>query len=748
MKSSIGWILDVCVGGEEAIIWLRTEDGKVIKLKDEYHPSFYIQPKTTGQGERLSSLLKEQLCIKKVEWADKYTNLTDQKRKRLLHIILNGTANYKHIVKRLKNSEYAKELFNINLTHVQQYIHTKLGMAPTSKVNVKFDESHLLVGIDRMEDDKEIPPPPFTALFFDIHPLSPNLTPNPDMNPIGLIEARDCKDKVVFEGEEQCILKEFASFIRDNDPDFLICPECDTFTFPYIFARAKLLGLDLQLGRENVEIDFMKKPLPYWIKGRVALDYNAYGCPFEDIGLAGLVERSRFSLLPPGIAFRWTSNRIIDSRNCYELMKKGFVIPNDTGYFEYIRPIKELIERDKGGMIISPRIGIVHKNVAELDFESEYPNIIVHYGLSYETVTNEGIAKKEDAILPYVTKNALDRRLYFKRLRKILPKDSVEWLYCEQRQIALKSILVCLYGTSGCCWNRFGNVLAFEEINRRSREIMIKTNDFVQNLGYELIYADTDSIFIKKNESSKEDYEGLAKKISEYVGLPISLDHHYKFLLLLPLESNPSMRMEAQKHYFGMLYNGEIVARGIELRRHDTPKFIKDFQVSLIQVLFNCKDAEEVYTVGYKKALQLVTESIDRLMGGEVPVEELIVSKILRKPVDQYESILPYVSAAMQLTGKGKEVKGGELVDFIFMDANHHNPLCRVLAYELAGSKIHYDKEKYKDMVLKTAKTILSTFGFSREILGPTSSPRSQTEGILTKVEERSNEYERKKLDA
>jgi DNA polymerase elongation subunit (family B) len=199
------------------------------------------------------------------------------------------------------------------------------------------------------------------------------------------------------------------------------------------------------------------------------------------------------------------------------------------------------------------------------------------------------------------------------------------------------------------------------------------------------------------------------------------------------------MTMEAQKHYFGMLYNGDIVARGIELRRHDTPKFIKDFQVSLIQVLLNCKNAEEVYKVGYKRALQLVTESIDRLMAGEVPIEELIVSKILRKPLAQYESILPHVSAAMQLAGKGKEVKGGESVDFIFMDANHHNPLCRVLSYELAGCKIHYDKEKYKDMVLNTAKTILSTFGFSREIFGPTSSPRSRIEGLLNERRELMN---------
>ena len=38
----------------------------------------------------------------------------------------------------------------------------------------------------------------------------------------------------------------------------------------------------------------------------------------------------------------------------------------------------------------------------------------------------------------------------------------------------------------------------FEEINRLSREVLIETKDVVQKLGYELIYADTDSVLLKE----------------------------------------------------------------------------------------------------------------------------------------------------------------------------------------------------------------------------------------------------------
>ena len=57
---------------------------------------------------------------------------------------------------------------------------------------------------------------------------------------------------------------------------------------------------------------------------------------------------------------------------------------------------------------------------------------------------------------------------------KQLPKESIEYVWCEQRVDSLKNILVCLYGSTGSLWNRYGNVLAFEEINKMSRDILIK----------------------------------------------------------------------------------------------------------------------------------------------------------------------------------------------------------------------------------------------------------------------------------
>jgi DNA polymerase elongation subunit (family B) len=174
---------------------------------------------------------------------------------------------------------------------------------------------------------------------------------------------------------------------------------------------------------------------------------------------------------------------------------------------------------------------------------------------------------------------------------------------CEQRIAALKGILVSLYGTTGSFWNRFANVTAFEEINRISREVLIKTKDIVQRLGFELLYADTDSVFLKKNGAPISDFEYVKDELAKETGLPISTTYHYKFLVLLPLEADA--KIEALKHYFGITHSNELITRGIEIRRHDTPNFIKQFQYELLYTLFYCDDREEIFSKGYDNACPL-----------------------------------------------------------------------------------------------------------------------------------------------
>ena len=129
--------------------------------------------------------------------------------------------------------------------------------------------------------------------------------------------------------------------------------------------------------------------------------------------------------------------------------------------------------------------------------------------------------------------------------------------------------------------------------------------------------------------------------------------------------------------------------------------------------MFKCKDSSEILTKGYENALLLVTQAMDTIMTGEgLDDKDLIISKLLRQDIQKYRSLFPHVSAAIQ---SRKYPLKGETIQYIYTDSKHNNPLCRVTPREDIMSLPRYDKEKYKEMILDAAETVLGFFGFDRE---------------------------------
>jgi DNA polymerase elongation subunit (family B) len=255
----------------------------------------------------------------------------------------------------------------------------------------------------------------------------------------------------------------------------------------------------------------------------------------------------------------------------------------------------------------------------------------------------------------------------------------------------------------------------FEEINKHARQILLQTKDIVQYAGFELIYADTDAVFLKKKNATRTDFEEIKNVILKETGLNLTLEFHYKFLVLLYIEADE--KMEARKHYFGLTYDNQLITRGIETRRHDTPAFIKEFQRTLLSKLFDCDTYEEVLTTGYGNALKYVAQSIDKLMNGEVQITDLVISKLLRQNIEKYRSLFPHVAAAIRLNISGIIAHRGDSIQYVHTDSSHADPLHRITPAKLMNSK-DYDKEKYLEMLLDSAESVLSVFGFSRSLFG------------------------------
>jgi DNA polymerase elongation subunit (family B) len=706
-----GWLLDVYINSENAVLWFKLENGQTLRLTDLYRPNFYVETKENTQTENLANIIHGHPNILHASTENKFTSINKKQKIRVLHIYIDYPKNFGKVLNDIKKLRLTKAFYNIGLLHVQRYLFQK-NVAPTNKVKIKYDKKFRLRSLQVLKGDWEIKPPPFTSLIFDMEIKNNPFTPDVNKDPVSKIiifnEGMNLHE--VFEGTEGKILSKLAKQIKLEDPDFLILPDAAS-TLEYILERVRILKLNLQFGREKTNIFKLTKLIPYALKGRICLDLHT----FLQIGIAGVTERSRFTVAPSGLSAKWPAGKTIDSRQCFEALNRDILIPQNRSNFKYLTTAKNIIFKDKGGLILSPKTGL-HENVGELDYESMYPQIIIKHNVSYETVTPSSTEKHKKGFLGEFTEKVLKRRFYFKHLKKKYNKKSQEYLWCEHRQLALKGILVCIYGYSGCFANRFSNVATYEEVNRVARHILVKTLNIALSKGFKIIYGDSDSIFIKKKNAKKQDYENLRNTIQKETDLRITLDRHYKFLVLLPKEADPDI--EATKRYFGKLMSGDLHYRGIELRRHDYPVFLKQFQKKLLEILFDAKDAELVKREQYQKAYNYVTETCNKVARGKIAWKKLIVSKVLRKPVKEYKSALPHVIAALQLIQKGKKVKTGEVIDFLYVNTAHINPFRRVVPAAILNSNYHYyDKKKYSEMVLDVAETVLNVFGFNRKQL-------------------------------
>jgi DNA polymerase I len=694
----VGWVLDVHVGGSRANIWIKLEDGRTIRLTDGYRPSFYVELNDGLKPHDVAETISLHPLISKTVVEEKYTSILNREASKVIHVFVFDTAAFRVVQEDLGKLNVAKSWFNIDLYHFQRYLFSKT-FAPTNKVEAEWDGNWRLVDMKVTDDFYETCPPPFSSLLFEVNIQSKKLTPDIGHDPIKRIALRSGENETeVLEGSESNILTTFSSRTGEIDPDFLVANDCEE-TLKYVLGRADGLGLDLQLDRLQARRR-TSQSLENSVRGRAIANLD----DFTEYGIAGITELSRFTLAPPTFSAKWPAGKTIDARQSFEAMRKDILVPKKRGYPRFSMTAMQINRMDKGGLLFSPVVGL-HENVAELDFESMFPNIILRHNISYETVTPTHVDKTRQGFLGEVVRTVLDRRLRFKRMRKKFPNDSQEYMWCDQRQKALKSVLVCIYGFSGCFANRFNNVAAYNEINATARRVLIQTVNLCLARGFEVLYVNTDSIFIKRHDATREDFEEVAKMIEEETGLPIAVDHHFKFLVFMNQRTHPEM--EAMNRFYGKLTNGGLHSRGIELRRRDCPQFLKRFQERLIEILFKAKNGNDVVErIGEAEAF---TQAIRRrIIEGDVDPSELSVSKHLRKDPNAYRSMLPHVVAAKHLARGGKRLEEYTSIDFVYMNADHSNPMRRVMpSLMMDGQRGHYDKERYANLVLDVAKTIL-----------------------------------------
>ena len=199
---------------------------------------------------------------------------------------------------------------------------------------------------------------------------------------------------------------------------------------------------------------------------------------------------------------------------------------------------------------------------------------------------------------------------------------------------------------------------------------------------------------------------------SDDIGVPLNFEGRYKWIVFLPSKIHPNIGV--LNRYFGVMENGKLKVRGIEVRKHDTPRFVYNAQMEMINVFSLANNSKE-FMQKIPEALNVVKVYRQKLIDGEVPIEDLIVSKHLSKNPHSYKQHVSQVIAAEQLIKEGSEVHAGTSVKFLFTHSKHKKQERRVKAAQLIAQGVEPDVEKYLMLLYSAAANMLSFNGYTVE---------------------------------
>ena len=222
----------------------------------------------------------------------------------------------------------------------------------------------------------------------------------------------------------------------------------------------------------------------------------------------------------------------------------------------------------------------------------------------------------------------------------------------------------------------------------------------------EVVYGDTDSIFIKYDP---EKILQLTEQIGKKLGLEMKPDKIYTRILFT----------EAKKKYAGLLPDGRLDIVGLEVVRGDWAKVAKNMQEKVLEIILKEKDPQ--------KAADFVRNYISDMRKRKVPFRDFIIWKTLTKKVEEYEVRAPHVEAAKMLKKEGWDLTLGDKVGYV-ITCGSGRLYERVKPYIFA-SYDELDIEYYiTNQVIPAATRILSMLGIKEEDLLAPTKPKTLTD--------------------
>ena len=528
--------------------------------------------------------------------------------------------------------------------------------------------------------------------------------------------------------DEINLLTKLQQYIINNDPDVIVGWNVIDFDFSLLQERAEALGLTLSIGRDNQPLyinkgHYTRLTLP----GRCVIDgidtlKNAT-YRFDSFSLANVAERvlnesklikadnrlseivrqfneDKLALAAYNRQDCILVNQIFEKLKLFEfaivrtqitglelermggsvaaftnlylplLHRSGYVAPNlgDHG----------LSFESPGGYVMESTPGLF-KNVLVLDFKSLYPSIMRTFCIDPLGLI-AGLNAPEHAVEGF-------NQALFSRTQHHLPK-LIEHLTQTRQEAkdtnqpmlsqAIKIIMNSLYGVLGSKGCRFYDPRLSSSITLRGHEIMQTTRKWIEAQGFEVIYGDTDSTFVKLSEDkSPEQCNEIGCQLVRHINEKWQVDLRQRYDLQSYLEIEfethyspffmPTIRGKktgSKKRYVGQVSKNnekKLVFKGMETVRSDWTEFAQEFQTQLFETLFSSHfEIQQLHDIINSYTQKLYNGEFDR---------KLVYRKRLGQHLSDYiKNIPPHVQAVKKHKASHPEfeIKRGQVIEYVY----------------------------------------------------------------------------------
>jgi DNA polymerase-2 len=445
--------------------------------------------------------------------------------------------------------------------------------------------------------------------------------------------------------------------------------------------------------------------------------YNLEDCQlvwdiFEKTELVGFsIERARLT----GLEMDRAGGSVAAFDNLYlpRLHRKGYIAPNIGDYQGDLSA--------PGGYVMDSTPGL-RDSVLVLDYKSLYPSIIRTFRVDPYARIAAKRAAPQDVVPGYDGAS-------FHKHDHILPQI-IESLWAARDEAkrdgnaalsqAIKIIMNSFYGVLGTSGCRLHDSRLTSSITKRGHDIIIQTVKLIEAEGYEVIYGDTDSVFVslngaRDNLAAADIGNHLVATINRYWCDHLLEEYAIESCLEMEFETHfrqffmPTMRGSEQgskKRYAGLIDdeqgNRKIVYKGLETVRTDWTELAREFQQTLYRLIF---DGEEY--------ADYIRQTVADLYNGRFD-QQLVYRKRLHKKLAEYQkNIPPHAQAAIKAEAEFKQnqqpsrYRNRSWIEYVITVAGAQTLECQ-------NAKLDYEHIVDKQLT-PIADTILNAIGSSMD---------------------------------